>query len=76
MHITIKQQRGDIKQLKISVQQDDVPTYYIDDQCGVLTVRTHQQALDSAARYLNTGHVWETGYDRLDDIPAPLRTQA
>lgn len=73
MDITIKQQRGDTVQLKISVVPDSEPVYYVDDACGVLSVRTHQQALDAAARYLNHGHIWQTGYD---DLPAILKVQA
>jgi hypothetical protein len=76
MQILIKQKRGDLQQLIIRVMPNEDQSYRIDDNCGLLSVKTHQCALDSAARYLNHGHIWETWYDEPIELPSLLRVQA
>jgi hypothetical protein len=76
MQILIKQKRGDLQQLIIRVMPNEDASYRIDDDCGLLSVQTHQHALDSAARYLNHGHIWETWYDEHIELPSLLRVQA
>ena len=74
MEILIKKKRNNLRQLKIIVEPLSNTEYRVDDECGILYVRTDQEALDSAVRYINHGLVLETPYDNL--IPVLLREQA
>jgi hypothetical protein len=76
MQILISEKRGDLLQLIIRVMPDEDQSYRVDDNCGFLSVKTHQSALDSAARYLNHGHIWHTKYDQAVELPSLLRVQA
>jgi hypothetical protein len=76
MQILIPEIRGEILQLIIRVMPNEDVSYRVDDNCGLLSVKTHQCALDAAVRYLNLGHIWQTGYDHPVYVPSLLRVQA
>jgi hypothetical protein len=76
MQILIPEIRGEILQLIIRVMPNEDQSYRVDDNCGLLSVKTHQCALDMAVRYLNHGHIWPTGYDHPVELPSLLRVQA
>jgi hypothetical protein len=76
MQILIPEIRGEILQLIIRVMPHEDASYRIDDNCGLMTVKTNQHALDAAVRYLNSGHIWHTGYDHPVELPSLLRVQA
>lgn len=61
-------------QLKITL--GDKANTHQDDGQWFVTVTTHQEAIDAAVRYLNTGNIAPSPYDCAFELPSLLRTQA